>query len=166
MLLALTDTSCSAVAAVFAELRAQGRLQLQAADEQALLQVVVSSRLKTLLWMGRSSAHSPLRSPPTHAGHDFFLTGCRPCQRSCLAAPAASTLTKLTQEEAAAKAHANYSLCFFCTICCGAPCAAAAFNLCCEASVFWLSKIQVLSSRSRSFQMYFHGILRDREWPH
>jgi hypothetical protein len=27
------------VAAVFAELRAQGRLQLQAADEQALLQV-------------------------------------------------------------------------------------------------------------------------------
>ena len=31
----------SAVSAVFAELRAQGRLQLQAADEQALLQVGV-----------------------------------------------------------------------------------------------------------------------------
>lgn len=35
------DTACSAVSAVFAELRAQGRLQLQAVDEQALLQVAV-----------------------------------------------------------------------------------------------------------------------------
>lgn len=34
-------TTQSAVSAVFAELRAQGRLQLQAADEQALLQAVV-----------------------------------------------------------------------------------------------------------------------------
>ena len=46
------DTSCSAVAAVFAELRAQGRLQLQAADEQVLLQVVAGARLKFFCLQG------------------------------------------------------------------------------------------------------------------
>jgi hypothetical protein len=46
---------CSAVSAVFAELRAQGRLQLQAVDEQALLQVIVDLHKQTCCHMRRPS---------------------------------------------------------------------------------------------------------------
>jgi hypothetical protein len=53
------------VSAVFAELRAQGRLQLQAADEQALLQVgvYVGHPMRALARVQRRADHiSPLRT--------------------------------------------------------------------------------------------------------
>ena len=47
----------SAVSAVFAELRAQGRLQLQAADEQALLQVTMRTQVSRGCGKANGTSH-------------------------------------------------------------------------------------------------------------
>jgi hypothetical protein len=107
----LTGTWCSAVAAVFAELRAQGRLQLQAADEQALLQVGVCLRLRK---KQKVTARILLHKT-------FFLTGCCSCQRSGLAASAATTVMSPMQpngRQLRQRIHVRFPLCCLNFWCC------------------------------------------------